>query len=76
MNFSQGGVGGLGVGGGGVGVVSSRNTLQPNHHHIFTIFQIGVGGHMTDKFFIKGLKNPYIITIIIILDYVQTCRNV
>lgn len=33
---------------------------------------------MTDKFFIKGLKNPYIITIIIIhvLDYVQTCRNV
>lgn len=76
MNFGQGGVWGLGVGGGGVGVVSSRNTLQPNHHHIFTIFQIGVGGHMTDKFFIKGLKNPYIITIIIILDYVQTCRNV
>lgn len=75
MNFSQGGVWGLG---GGVGVVSSRNTLQPNHNHIFTIFQIGVGGHMTDKFFIKGLKNPYIITIIIIhvLDYVQTCRNV
>lgn len=30
---------------------------------------------MTDKFFIKGLKNPYIITIIIILDYVQTCAE-
>lgn len=68
MNFSRGG------GGWFLQEIPYNPTTTPSSQDFRCVWG-GVGGHMTDKFFIKGLKNPYIITIIIILDYVQTCRN-